>query len=194
MEVIQVPVLEERLAQITNQLNALTNTVNNINATQANQTQQLNALTNTVNNMNAIQANHTQQLDHITATQANHTQQLDHITATQANHTHQINQLNNGMQGVNQRLAELAGQQAESTRRITSAVNTNAMTQRDGAFVAFPFANNVIHPGFPRTVRDLDNITGPQMTALLNANGINEIPNELEARRARVERLITTAL
>jgi hypothetical protein len=32
------------------------------------------------------------------------------------------------------------------------------------------------------------------MTALLNAHGINEVPNELEARRARVETLITTAL
>jgi hypothetical protein len=173
MEVIQAPLLGEHLAQITNQLNALTNTVNNMNATLA---------------------NHTQQLDHINATQANHTQRLDQINATQANHSQQLIQLNNGMQGVNQRLAELAGQQGDSTRRITFAVNKNAMTQLEGAFVAFPFANNVIHPEFPRTVRDLENMTGPQMTALLNANGINEIPNERGARRARVQALITTAL
>ena len=174
MEGMQAPLLDEQLAQITNQLNDLTNSVNNINATLA---------------------NHTQQLGHINATLANHTQQLDHINATQANHTQQLNQLNNGMQGVNQRLAELSGQQADATRRITLAVNTNTISRSvDAAFVAFPFANNVIHPGFPRTVRDLDHMTGPQMTALLNANGINEIPNELEARRARVETLITTAL
>ena len=181
MEGMQALLLDEQPAQITALLNALTNSVNNINATLANHTQQLNALTNTVNNINA--------------TLANHTQQLDHINATQANHTQQLNQLNNGMQGVNQRLAELSGQQADATRRITLAVNTNTISRSvDAAFVAFPFANNVIHPGFPRTVRELDHMTGPQMTALLNANGINEIPNELEARRARVETLITTAL
>jgi hypothetical protein len=145
MEGIKAPILDEHLAKITNQLNALTITVNN---------------------MNAIQTNHAQQLS----------------------------QLNNGMQGVNQRLAELASQQADATRRITLAVNKNAMTQLEGAFVAFPFANNVIHPGFPPTVRDLVHMTDPQMTALLNAHGVYEIPDDIEARRARVEKLITTAL
>ncbi len=143
---MQAPLLDERLFQITKQLDTLTNTVYNINA-------------------------------------------------TLANHTQQLTQLHNGIQGVDQRLAEMAGQQANSIRRITLAVNNNLISRpADAAFVVFPFANNVIYPGFPRTVRDLQNMTGPQMTAMLNANGINEIPNELEARRARVERLITTAL
>ena len=68
------------------------------------------------------------------------------------------------------------------------------MSQSNGAFVSFPCANNVTHPVFPRTVRDLYLMTGTQMTTLLNAHGINEVPHELEARRARVEQLITTAL
>jgi TolA-binding protein len=133
-------------------------------------------------------------VDNINGTLANHTQQLNNINATLANHTQQLNQLNNRMQGVEQRLAELGAQQANATRSITLAVNTNAMHLSDGALVPFPFANNLVHPGFPRTYRDLLVMTGPDMTALLNANGIMEIPHDLEARRARVERLITTAL
>jgi ABC-type transporter Mla subunit MlaD len=169
-------VANQILAQLTN----LTNAVHNINAR--------------LDNMDATLANHTQQLNNINATLANHTQQLNNINATLANHTQQLNQLNNRMEGVEQRLAELGAQQANATQSITLAVNTNAIRPCNGALVPFAFANNLVHPGFPRTSRDLLVMTGPDMTALLNANGIMEIPHDLEARRARVERLITTAL
>lgn len=136
-----------------------------------------------------------ERLDHMSNQLNALTNAIENITATLANHTQQLIHLNDGLQGVNQRLAELTGQHAAATRRITLAVNTNAISRpTHAAFVPFPFANNVMHPGFPPTVRDLERMTGPQMTALLNANGIYEIPNELEARRVRVETLITTAL
>jgi hypothetical protein len=112
---------------------------------------------------------------------------LAHMQQMNNNLVAQMTQMNNNLIDLREDVAGL-------DRKLAVSINSNAVILNRGSFVPFQTANNEIPAGFPRTTAELMTLTGPQLTALLQAYNIDNIPHSLADRRERLTVLLTTGI
>ena len=123
---------------------------------------------------------------------------LAQMTQMNNNLVAQMTQMNNNllaqMTQINESLIDLRGEVREMNRNLAITINSNAVILNRGSFVPFRTPNNEIPAGLPRNTAELMTLTGPQLTALLQAYNINNIPHSVVDRRERLTVLLTTGL
>jgi hypothetical protein len=105
------------------------------------------------------------------------------------NFNSQMQQMNSN---VNAQLQQMNNKIDSLSKRLTFRVNSNAFILTNAVFYRFPNVHNVVPDVFPRTNADLMAMTGQQMTALLHAYGIENVPHNMNPRRERVKNFIIT--
>ncbi len=110
--------------------------------------------------------------------------------------TAQMQQMNAQMQQMNAQLtAQMQQMNVQINGRLdvlTLAMNSNSSHLTDAVLLPFANQNQFIPEIFPRSSEQLMALTGPQMTELLNAYNIYEVPHLLRDRMKRVKELINT--
>lgn len=105
----------------------------------------------------------------------------------------QLEQFNLNMQQMQQHMQDMqkdvkaVRQGMDCLRRST---NHTVCILAQGAFVKFPNAQNITPDEFPDDYTEFVEMTGAHMSALLEAYGIKDVPDKLDARRERVKNFI----
>ena len=133
---------------------------------------------------NANQLNYLVHLIQQVATQNQQTNyQIQQLAAHVATHNQQTN---NQIQELR---VDLIAQMKATFLPLRMAFNRRALESND-RLIPFPNQNGEISVVFPNDINELQRMSGPDMTELLQSYNITPIPHELAARRERVRQLV----